>query len=199
MRNYVSQSTAISTPRLILSISLLFAGISLILPLPAAPSTLPLPEVQIQSVEVITQVASGTTSQLTLDSKSWPTQVIIPKLGIDMPVSPSKIVSGYWQVSSTKASYGVGSGLVGKPGNAVIFAHSRPGQFLNLKSITLGTKIHVIVDQKIYSYTVNSKKNVSPTDLAVIAPSNNQLLTLYTCDGLNDSERFVVQATAAGN
>jgi len=73
-----------------------------------------------------------------------PTRIIIPRLVIDIPVRESRVVGGYWEVSETTASHGIGSGNPGEIGNMVIFAHARAGLFLPLRDIREDDSIYVL-------------------------------------------------------
>jgi sortase A len=125
---------------------------------------------------------------------SVPTRIIIPSLSIDLPVAKSKIVNGYWEVYDNFAGWGEGSGIPGMPGNQVIFAHAREGLFLPLKEIEINHIIYVLTDNRWYLYKVNEIKEVYPNKTEVIAPSENEVLTLYTCSGYNDSKRLIITA-----
>jgi len=134
--------------------------------------------------------------------KTTPSRVIVPDLGIDLEVSRSEIVDGYWEVFLDKAGWGIGSGFPGEVGNQVIFAHAREGQFLPLRSIESGMKIYVLAgpteqssaELSWFEYEVNEITEVLPSDTQVIAPSEDERLTLYTCSGFKDSQRLIVVA-----
>src|SRR3989344_4048345 len=81
-----------------------------------------------------------------------PNRILISDLKIDLPVKPAKIINGYWEVFPDTAAWGEGSGLPGKPGNQVIFAHARYGLFLPLKSVKVGMKVTIKTISKEYTY-----------------------------------------------
>ncbi len=123
-----------------------------------------------------------------------PNRILIPDVDIDLEIGRSKIVGGYWEVFSDKAGWGEGSGLPGREGNQVIFAHARKGLFLPLRSIKPGAKIYVLTDSSWFNYTVSEIKEVIPSQIEVIAPTPDETLTLYTCSGFGDSMRLIVIA-----
>lgn len=127
-------------------------------------------------------------------SHPTPNRIIIPILGIDLEVERAKIVNGYWEVFEKRAGWGEGSGFPGQPGNQVIFAHAREGLFLPLQSIKVGDKIYILTDSEWFGYKVIEKKEVSPNQTEVIAPTENEVLTLYTCSGYKDTKRLIVVA-----
>ena len=123
-----------------------------------------------------------------------PIRILIPSLQIDLPINPSKLVNGYWQVSEKSASYGLGSAPPGSIGNTVIFAHAREGLFLPLKNITFGKDIYVLSPDIWYQYRVDEIREVLPTDVYVVKKTSDNRLTLFTCSGFLDSKRLVVIA-----
>ena len=123
-----------------------------------------------------------------------PTRIIIPRLVIDIPVRESRVVGGYWEVSETTASHGIGSGNPGEIGNMVIFAHARAGLFLPLRDIREDDSIYVMTNDRWYRYRVSETKTVSPDQVEVIRPTSEATLTLFTCSGFLDTKRLVVVA-----
>jgi len=123
-----------------------------------------------------------------------PERIIIPKLSVNLPVKESKVVNGYWEVFSDTAGWGEGSGMPGKNGNQVIFAHAREGLFLPLKEVNKDMEIYVLTGDNWYGYKIKEIKEVYPNETQVIAPTENETLTLYTCSGFNDTKRLIVTA-----
>jgi sortase A len=157
----------------------------------------------------LTKINFNTSSQLTnnepikVDSKLFskrnkeeliPQRVLIPNLSLDVEVKPAKVVSGFWEVFEDKASFGLGSADPGETGNTVIFAHARKGLFLPLEKISKETKIYVLTSKGWFSYKVSEIKKVSPNDISIIEPTQDETLTLYTCSGFADSQRLIVVA-----
>lgn len=124
-----------------------------------------------------------------------PIRVVISSLGIDLPVKEAKIVNGYWEVFTDSAGFGLGSAYPEESGNQVIFAHARAGLFAPLKDIKTGATVIVMTSDKWYSYTVNEIREVLPSQVEVIAPTSEAVLTLYTCSGYADSKRLIVTAS----
>lgn len=127
-------------------------------------------------------------------TQSNPIRILIPKADIDLPVVDAKIVNGYWEISETTASYGLGSGHPGEKGNTVIFAHARQGLFYNLKDVKVQDIIYVFTKDKWFKYKVNKITEVFPNQTEVIEPTKNQVLTLYTCSGFFDEKRLIITA-----
>lgn len=120
--------------------------------------------------------------------------IIIPRLNIDLSVTPSKIRNGYWEVSEISASHGEGSANPGENGNVVVFAHARDGLFLNLRSIKKDDEVYVLTEDKKYKYLVSEITSVYPNDITTVAPTDSEILTLFTCSGFFDDKRLIVKA-----
>ncbi len=127
-------------------------------------------------------------------SKNPPIRIIIPSLDIDLPIKEAKVVKGYWEVFEDVAGFGLGSAYPEEVGNQVIFAHARKGLFLPLKNVKAGQMVYVLTREKWYSYKINEIKEVLPSQIEVIAPTSESILTLYTCSGFSDSKRLIVKA-----
>lgn len=123
-----------------------------------------------------------------------PEKIVIPGLGINLPVEKAEIVNGYWEVFDDRAGWGVGSGYPGNDGNQVIFAHARDGQFLPLQDVRQGMQIYVFTDSNWFSYEVKEIKEVWPSNTEVVDPTEDETLTLYTCSGYQDEKRLIVTA-----
>lgn len=123
-----------------------------------------------------------------------PVRIIIPSVAIDLPVIESKLVNGYWEVSETTASHGMGSSLPGQNGNTVIFAHARKGLFLPLRDIAANNRVYVLTNDRWHRYRVVQTTEVAPNNIQTIRPTDDETLTLFTCSGFLDSKRLVVVA-----
>ena len=130
-----------------------------------------------------------------------PVRIVIPKLKVDLEIAKSEVIAGFWQVFSDKAGWGEGSGIPGKSGNQVIFAHAKENLFLPLNNTDLGTRIYIYTKNlsadgnfSAYEYEVVEIKEVFPNQVETIAPTEDETLTLYTCTGFNDAKRLIVVA-----
>jgi len=123
-----------------------------------------------------------------------PTRIIIPTKSVDLLVVEAPVIKGFWEVSETSASHGVGSANPGEPGNTVIFAHARKGLFLPIRDIEAGETVYVLTKDRWHAYTVSETKLVAPNDVEVIAPTADETLTLFTCSGFLDTKRLIVIA-----
>ena len=94
-----------------------------------------------------------------------------------------------------------GTALPGQPGNVGIAGH-RDTLFRPLRNIRRDDLITLITPQGEYRYRVVSTRIVNPRDIAVLAPSRNEVLTLVTCYPFyfvgSAPDRFIVRAERVG-
>lgn len=132
--------------------------------------------------------------------------ITIPKINVSAPVvyEPS--------INEAQIQRSLQNGVVhygstpkpGQPGNAVIVGHSsndlwQPGNykfvFVLLDKLSPGDTFSVNYESKKYVYEVTETKVVKPTDLSVLAPTNEPSITLITCFPPGTSyERLIVRA-----
>ena len=106
--------------------------------------------------------------------------------------------NGAWTVSATSANHVIQSALPGENGNIIIYGHNLNTIFGYLMNIQVGSIVNLRnSDGSLHIYTVTSTEYVNPNQTELLAPTTNEVLTLYTCTGLLDSLRFVVRAVPA--
>lgn len=120
-----------------------------------------------------------------------PTDIKIPKLGLDLAVSPSIVQGNDWELFDDRVAWLSTSAPAGA-GNTILYAHDRVGLFGTLYKLKPGDEIDVY-DNKWIIYKVTELHAVMPTDINSIL-SNENRLTLYTCEGSFDQKRLVVYA-----
>ena len=121
-------------------------------------------------------------------------RILLPKEDIDLKVTPAKLVNGYWQTTESGASQGEGTANPGTGGNVVVFAHARQGLFYNLKDVKKDEIIYVFTKDRWFRYKVSEVRQVFPKDIATVAPTKHEVLTLFTCSGFFDEKRLIVKA-----
>jgi sortase A len=124
-----------------------------------------------------------------------PAKINIPDLKIDLVVEEGFIQNGIWQISEKGASHLNTSARPGEGGNIIIYGHNKKVIFGSLPFAQIGTKI-IITDKngKIYNYEVTDKLRVNPSRVDLLYPTDSEQLTIYTCTGPFDSQRFVIKA-----
>jgi LPXTG-site transpeptidase (sortase) family protein len=116
-----------------------------------------------------------------------------------------------WNIPNTPSltSQGLQNGLIqidgtahpGEIGNVFITGHSSnypwaKGDFNNifalLNKVVVGDQIQVKYQDQNYLYTVKETKVVQPTDISVLQPTKNSILTLMTCTPVGTSLRRLI-------
>ena len=95
-----------------------------------------------------------------------------------------------------------GTSLPGQPGNAAIAGHRTTygAPFFKLGSMAIGDEIEVTTKTGEYLYRVSRIYRVSPDDSSPLLPTDENILTLTTCDPpFSASKRLIVVATLQGN
>ena len=124
-----------------------------------------------------------------------PERITITDSNIDLKVVSIPLKNGTWEVVPKVANYAEGTSLVNeKEGNVGIFAHARPDAFKRIKNLQPGNEIIVYGESYKAIYKVDHSAIVDPTDVKVFYPEERPVLTLVTCEGLNDEHRYMVRA-----
>lgn len=124
-----------------------------------------------------------------------PTRIVMEKAGIDLPVVSVPIENGTWEVHPGVANYAEGTSLINeKRGNAGIFGHALPDVFLNIKKLSVGDSVIVYGQNYKALYEVQTSDKVLPSSVEAFYPEENPVLTLITCDGVFDQNRYRVRA-----
>lgn len=128
----------------------------------------------------------------------FPTQnvLVIPSIGVDDLIfvsnDPNVLEKGIWHRPNTSTP--------DQGGNTVLVAHRffyNAGQalFYHLPKMTVGEEFVVYWNRKAYVYRVFETAEVEAEEVEIEGPSDEPILTLYTCTPLWTSERrFVVKA-----
>lgn len=100
----------------------------------------------------------------------------IDKLNLKVP-----IYNGTDEINLNRGAGRIkGTARIDKPGNLGIAAH-RDGFFRVLKDIELGDSIDMLTQQGKTEFVVSSITIVDPTDISVLAPTDDKSITLVTC------------------
>jgi len=120
-----------------------------------------------------------------------PTEIKIPKISLDIAISPSVLKGNDWQVYDDRVAWLSTSSLLGQ-GNTILYAHERPGLFLDLYKLKTGDEVDIF-DGKWHIYQVKESHIVNPGDINAVFSDKNHI-TMYTCQGSFDQKRLVVYA-----
>jgi len=124
-----------------------------------------------------------------------PNRLIITKIGVNAPIVESKneqygLSKGAWHIPE--------SSTPDKGGNTVLTGHRfkylPPNNltFYLLDKLEIGDVISVIWQDKEYYYRVKETKVVPDTELSVLDPSDEPIITLFTCTPLYSTEKRLV-------
>ncbi len=123
-----------------------------------------------------------------------PTHIFIP-WNTDANIEPLSFTAGQWGISDTKVTYLLGSARPGEKGNIIMYGHNKREILGNIRALKGGERITIRTeDGKDHIYIVKLTREVEPTDVSLLSPTKDEVLTLYTCSGFWDSKRFIVQA-----
>ena len=124
-----------------------------------------------------------------------PVKLTIEVLGMELGIEEAGIVNGEWQVSDKGATHWDGSANLGTGENVVLYGHNKNSALGPIRWLKLGDEIVVTgKDEQSYRYSVKELVTVSPSQVEYILPQGKEVLTIYTCTGLFDKDRFVVRA-----
>ncbi len=117
------------------------------------------------------------------------TAIFIPTAGIWSDVIQAYLDDGNWDIRDLRSNAGhlEGTAWVDQPGNVVISGHIElsnglPGIFSNLDAIQIGQEIRIISEGLEHVYVVTDMYNTVPTDLSPLYPTDDDRLTLITCN-----------------
>ena len=121
-------------------------------------------------------------------------RVIIPKIGVNAKVvegeSEQALQKGAWHLPSTSTP-DQGSNTV-ITGHRFRFLPPNNTTFYLLDKLGAGDQITVIWEDKEYQYIVKETKVVTPDQVEILNPSEQSILTLFTCTPLFTSEKRLV-------
>ncbi len=134
------------------------------------------------------------------------TNLVIPKLAIDVPMIEAPFVAQEWDISrlTTQVAHLAGTAYPGESGNVVLAGHitipgAGWGPFQKLDTLQVGDMLFIEQGDITYTYRVAEKKLVEPTEVQVAYPTPDSRLTLITCAGWSEitqnyAQRIVVVA-----
>ncbi len=122
-------------------------------------------------------------------------RIDIDRVFIHLPVNKATVTDGTWEISPDSASHWDNSAGPGDDGNIVIYGHNKTNLFGPIRWLNPGDTIKLtnILSQE-FTYKVTEIATVAPNQVEYILPKDQETLTLYTCTGLFDSQRYIVIA-----
>lgn len=119
----------------------------------------------------------------------------IPKLGVELNILGVPQGPNGWDVSwlgQQQAGYLYGTSFPTLAGNTALTAHvwnadNTAGPFFGLKELRYGDRFTISAFGQTYTYEVRSNQIVQPNNLAALAKSNHNLITLITCESFSEA------------
>ena len=128
-------------------------------------------------------------------SSLQPIGIKIDSINLSLSIIPSEINDNKWEASTKGISYLRTSVIPGDKGNSILYGHNWPNLLGSLKRVKPGQEIVVIYnDNSRRSFEVEYLMSVSPSETSILEKSEDNRITLYTCDGFLDSKRLVAVA-----
>lgn len=122
------------------------------------------------------------------------TRLIIPAISVDAPV----VEGDGWEELKKGVGHHVGSANPGERGNVVLSGHNDVfGEvFRRLTELPEGDEVQIMDSSgRTYRYRVSVRRIVEPTEVRVMDPTTDPILTLITCyPYLVDTQRLIVIA-----
>lgn len=141
------------------------------------------------------KITKSLASKDQIQSSARPVRIAIPSEKINLPIVFSKIQKTKWDTSDTGVSYLSDSPLPGEKGNSILYGHNYQHLLKNLPKVRPGQKIEITYSDKTKkTFIVQYTSVVSPSQIDVLSSTSDIRITLYTCTGFFDKDRFVVTA-----
>lgn len=120
-------------------------------------------------------------------------RIQIPAIGVDAPV----IQGDGWEQLKKGVGQHAGTPNPGESGNVVLSAHNDVfGEiFRDLDKLKTGDTIVLFTNLRTYTYTINQNRIVQPSQVEVMSPTSDSVVTLISCyPYMVDNRRIVVSA-----
>ena len=122
------------------------------------------------------------------------TQLIIEKVGINLPIEETAINNGIWQIAPNVSHLTI-SARPGEIGPIILYGHNTNDKLGPIRWLSKGEMIQIkTADNKTYNYKINQTLTVAPNKMDIFTQGTGETLIIYTCDGFADFQRFVLLA-----
>lgn len=123
-----------------------------------------------------------------------PTKIFI-RWFVDTAITDAVYTGTKWTVSPDTASYLLQSARPGEKGNIILYGHNTREILGNIRALKGGETVLLTTEDGVgHTYRVESMAEVPPNQTELLKPTDFEVLTIYTCSGLLDSQRFIVRA-----
>ncbi len=129
------------------------------------------------------------------DELAVPTGFVIKDIGIRLPVVPAEKRGDYWETTPDGVSYLLSSAKPGETGNSIFYGHNWGSVLGSLYRARVGQTVEVYFsDGSQKHFEISLIQEVKPDNISVLAQTEDRRITIYTCSGILDQNRFVVTA-----
>lgn len=123
-----------------------------------------------------------------------PTHIFIQWF-VDVDISQQVLVDENWTIDEKVASHLSSSAKPGENGNIIIYGHNKRESLGNIRALKGNEIITITTANGLeHRYKVEKIIEVNPSQTQYLEPTNEEVLTLYTCSGFMDKMRFIVRA-----
>jgi len=126
-----------------------------------------------------------------------PLNIKIDRLNLTLPIKEATVSANDWQVYDDAVSWLRGSGNLNS-GNIVLYGHNSKTLFGSIIQLGIGDQIAINGSMGDKTYIVEKSYQTNRWDLSAITTADEQL-TMYTCSGWFDANRWFVIAKPLGN
>lgn len=127
---------------------------------------------------------------------SSPTRLIIPSVGMDLPIKETALQGNTWQIADDAVSHLAISARPGESGPIILYGHNTNDRLGPIRWLSTGQEILVkTADSKTHAYVISKTEDVPSSKTSELVAVKGETLVLYTCDGFADLQRFLVFAT----
>jgi len=121
-----------------------------------------------------------------------PTAINIPKIHKNLPIKPATVRGNEWELFGDAVAWLSTSAVPGE-GNVILYAHDWTNLWADLSLVKPGDTIEVQQNNIWKPYKVTQSRAVDQHDTQSVLSDENRL-TLYTCEGSFDQKRRLVYA-----
>jgi len=123
-----------------------------------------------------------------------PTQMSIGDY-LTVSITDGYYSDGVWTVPESEAAYLTNSALPGEQGNIIIYGHNKSHILGPLSQTKVGDIITITNSEGgVRQYLAELVKHITTEELQYLQPTDAETLTIYTCAGWLDRDRFLVRA-----
>ncbi len=122
-----------------------------------------------------------------------PREIFIPIFELALPIKGAAVLANDWDLFNDHVSWYMNSGNL-LEGNIVLYAHNKKDLFGPITQLEKGRLVILSSNNLQQRYEVVDTFEASPADIHLIEDQDKDQLTMYTCSGWFDNQRFFVVA-----